>query len=94
MSAHRPRILVIDDEAQIHLFLSPALEAAGYEALRADTAAEGLAMIATRAPDAVILDLGLPDMDGKEALGRARRSGCDLRAKLNRAPRAGRCADR
>jgi len=72
MSAHRPRILVIDDEPQIHRFLGPALEAAGYEPLRADTATQGLAAIASRAPDAVILDLGLPDMDGKDALVRAR----------------------
>ncbi len=72
MSAHRPRILVIDDEPQIHRFLAPALEAADYEPMRADTAAEGLAAIARRAPDAVVLDLGLPDMDGKEALVRAR----------------------
>jgi two-component system KDP operon response regulator KdpE len=72
MSAHRPRILVIDDEPQIHRFLGPALEAAGYEPVRADTAAQGLAAIAGRAPDAVILDLGLPDMDGKDALIRAR----------------------
>jgi two-component system KDP operon response regulator KdpE len=72
MSAHRPRILVIDDEPQIHRFLGPALEAAGYEPLRADTGAEGLAAIARRPPDAVVLDLGLPDMDGKEALTRAR----------------------
>jgi two-component system KDP operon response regulator KdpE len=72
MSAHRPRILVIDDEPQIHRFLGPALEAAGYEPMRADTAAQGLAAIASRAPDAVILDLGLPDMDGKDALIRAR----------------------
>jgi two-component system KDP operon response regulator KdpE len=72
MSAHRPRILVIDDEPQIHRFLSPALEAAGYEPDRADTALEGLSAIARRAPDAVVLDLGLPDMDGKEALVRAR----------------------
>jgi two-component system, OmpR family, KDP operon response regulator KdpE len=72
MSAHRPRILVIDDEPQIHRFLGPALEAAGYEPLRADSALEGLAAIARRAPDAVILDLGLPDMDGKDALVRAR----------------------
>ena len=72
MSAHRPRILVIDDEPQIHRFLGPALEAAGYEPIRADTAAQGLAAIAGRAPDAVILDLGLPDMDGKDALIRAR----------------------
>lgn len=68
----RPRILVVDDEPQIHRFLAPALEVAGYEPLRADTAEAGLREIARRAPDAVILDLGLPDMDGKDALSRAR----------------------
>jgi two-component system KDP operon response regulator KdpE len=72
MSAHRPRILVIDDEAQIHRFLGPALDASGYEHVRADTAAAGLREIARKAPDAVVLDLGLPDLDGKEALTRAR----------------------
>lgn len=72
MSPHRPRIVVIDDEPQIHRFLTPALEAAGFEAVRADTAEAGLREIARRAPDAVILDLGLPDMDGKAALERAR----------------------
>ncbi len=72
MSPHRPRILVIDDEPQIHRYLGPALEAAGYAPIRADNAAQGLAAIASRAPDAVILDLGLPDMDGKDALVRAR----------------------
>jgi two-component system KDP operon response regulator KdpE len=72
MSAHKPRILVIDDEPQIHRFLGPALEAAGYEPVRAETAAAGLASIAQRPPEAVILDLGLPDMDGKQALTRAR----------------------
>ena len=72
MSAHRPRILVIDDEPQIHRFLSPALEAAGYEPIRADDATAGLKIIAGHPPDAVILDLGLPDMDGKQALEKAR----------------------
>ena len=72
MSDFRPRILVIDDEPQIHRFLGPALDAAGYEPVRADTAAEGLREIARKAPDAVILDLGLPDMDGKDALAKAR----------------------
>ena len=66
------RILVIDDEAQIHRFLKPALEAAGYEVERAETAAEGLRLAAGRAPDAVLLDLGLPDMDGQEVLQRLR----------------------
>ncbi|MGV9009232.1 response regulator [Brevundimonas sp.] len=72
MSAVRPRILVIDDEPQIHRFLSPALDAAGYEAKRADSGQEGLRGIALWSPDAVVLDLGLPDMDGKDVLTRAR----------------------
>jgi len=72
MSAHKPRILVIDDEPQIHRFLGPALDAAGYEPVRADTGVAGLSAIAQRPPDAVILDLGLPDIDGKDVLTRAR----------------------
>lgn len=72
MSPYRPRILIIDDEPQIHRFLSPALDAAGYEPIPAFTATEGLSALAKRAPDAVVLDLGLPDMDGKDALVRAR----------------------
>ncbi|NBW07409.1 MAG: response regulator [Caulobacteraceae bacterium] len=72
MSAVRPRVLVIDDEAQIHRFLSPALDAAGYEPRRADSGQEGLRAIALWSPDAVVLDLGLPDMDGKDVLTRAR----------------------
>jgi two-component system KDP operon response regulator KdpE len=66
------RILVVDDEPQLHRFLKPALEAAGYQVERADTAAEGLRLAATRSPAAVLLDLGLPDMDGHQALERLR----------------------
>ncbi len=72
MSAARPTILVIDDEPQIHRFLSPALDAAGYNARRAGSGQEGLRAIALWSPDAVVLDLGLPDMDGKDVLTRAR----------------------
>ncbi|MET3667210.1 winged helix-turn-helix domain-containing protein [Caulobacter sp. 1776] len=72
MSAVRQRILVIDDEPQIHRFLGPALDAAGYEPLRADGGQEGLRAIALWSPDAVVLDLGLPDMDGKAVLEKAR----------------------
>ncbi|WP_201462710.1 response regulator [Brevundimonas aurantiaca] len=72
MTAVRPQILVIDDEPQIHRFLSPALDAAGYEPKRADSGQEGLRAIALWNPDAVVLDLGLPDMDGKDVLTRAR----------------------
>jgi two-component system, OmpR family, KDP operon response regulator KdpE len=61
-------ILVIDDEPQIQRFLRPSLEAAGYQPLAAVNGAEALKLIATRAPDVVVLDLGLPDMDGKEVI--------------------------
>lgn len=69
----RARILVVDDEKQIHRFLAPALQAAGYAVEPAMTAAEGLRLAASRAPDVVLLDLGLPDMDGQEALVQLRR---------------------
>lgn len=72
MSASRTTVLVIDDEAQIHRFLSPALDAAGFDPKRADNGQEGLRAIALWNPDAVVLDLGLPDMDGKDVLIRAR----------------------
>ena len=72
MSASRPRILVIDDEPQIHRFLGPAMEAAGYDYVRAEDGAAGLKEIARRAPDAVVLDLGLPDLDGRAVHDRAR----------------------
>ena len=67
-----PRVLVIDDEAQIRRFLDIGLRAEGYEVLQAATAAEGLAQAATREPDLVILDLGLPDRDGHEVLSELR----------------------
>ena len=66
------RVLVVDDEPQIQRFLKPALSAAGYEVLQALTGAEALRMLATMAPDAVILDLGLPDMDGKDVITNVR----------------------
>ena len=72
MSASRTTILVIDDEPQIHRFLSPALDAAGFDPKRADSGQEGLRAIALWNPDVVVLDLGLPDMDGKDVLARAR----------------------
>jgi two-component system KDP operon response regulator KdpE len=68
----RLRILVVDDEPQIHRFLAPALNAAGYEAVRAETGRQALSEIARKPPDAVVLDLGLPDIDGREVLEKAR----------------------
>ncbi|HET9686653.1 MAG TPA: winged helix-turn-helix domain-containing protein [Pseudolabrys sp.] len=64
--------LVIDDEAAILRFLKPALEANNYDMTSAGTVAEGLKRIAAEAPDIVLLDLGLPDGDGKDVIRRAR----------------------
>ncbi|SIR35828.1 two-component system, OmpR family, KDP operon response regulator KdpE [Rhizobium sp. RU20A] len=69
---NQSRILVVDDEPQIQRFLKPSLTAAGYEVVEAETGAEALKAVATRAPDLVILDLGLPDMDGKEVIASLR----------------------
>lgn len=66
------RILVVDDEPQIQRFLKPALNAAGYDVVQAGTGAEALKAVATAAPDVLILDLGLPDMDGKEVIAQLR----------------------
>jgi len=68
----QPRILVVDDEPQILRFLQPALEASGYAMLHAETGRAALHAAANSAPDLVILDLGLPDMDGKEVLAQLR----------------------
>lgn len=69
----KPRILVIDNEPQIHRFLGPALSAAGYQPVRAECGEEGLTLLATRTPAALILDLALPDLEGMKVIERARR---------------------
>lgn len=68
----KTRVLVVDDEAAILRFLKPALEANDYEMNSAGTVAEALKRIAAEAPDVVLLDLGLPDGDGKDVIRRAR----------------------
>lgn len=66
------RILVVDDEPQIQRFLKPALIASDYDVIVAGTAREAKHLAVTRAPDLVILDLGLPDRDGKEVIAELR----------------------
>jgi len=61
-------IIVIEDEAQIRRFLRTTLASEGYQVIEAETGKQGLTEAATRKPDLIILDLGLPDMDGIEVI--------------------------
>lgn len=72
MSESLPRVLVVDDEPQIQRFLRPSLGANGYDMIEAATGAEALRRAAADAPDVVVLDLGLPDMDGKDVIRQLR----------------------
>ena len=71
MKPHRIA-LIIDDEKQIRRLLRMALEGADHQVFEAETGQSGLEEIAYRRPDIVLLDLGLPDMDGVKALRRLR----------------------
>ena len=66
------RILVVDDEPAILRFLKPALEANEYSMTSASSVAEAIKRIASDAPDVVVLDLGLPDGDGKDVIRQVR----------------------
>ncbi len=65
-------ILVIDDELQIRRLLEITLTASGYKVYEAATGKEGLIAAATHHPQLIILDLGLPDVDGQQVLGNLR----------------------
>ncbi len=67
-----PRVLVVDDELQIRRFLRIALEANGYRVYETDRGGAAVQEAARLRPDVVILDIGLPDMDGLEVLRRLR----------------------
>jgi two-component system KDP operon response regulator KdpE len=68
----KPVVLVVDDEPAILRFLKPALEANGYEVAAAATAGEATKRIAAEHPEIVVLDLGLPDSDGKDVIREVR----------------------
>lgn len=72
MSEPMPHILVVDDERPIRRFLSTALGARGYAVQEASTGEEALAAVVIDEPDVIILDLGLPDLDGIDVVRRLR----------------------
>ena len=71
-SSSAVKVLIIDDETQIRKFLDIALRAQGYKTLLAETGQQGLETLALHGADLVVLDLGLPDLDGLEVLSQLR----------------------
>ena len=69
----RPQILVVDDEPQIRRFLEPSLIASGYDVICASTGTEAVRLVSKTKIEVVVLDLGLPDMDGKDVIASVRR---------------------
>ncbi len=70
----QPLILIVDDEPQIQRFLRHALAASGYDLELASSASQALRLFKSRKPDIVVLDLGLPDLDGKSVIGQIRQT--------------------
>lgn len=68
MTEHTNTIIVIEDERQIRRFIIASLENAGLQVYSAETGQQGLIEVGTRKPDTVVLDLGLPDMEGVEVI--------------------------
>jgi two-component system KDP operon response regulator KdpE len=66
------RLLIVEDDAQIRRFLRISLEANGFEIVETRLGAEALALCAESQPDLLVLDLGLPDIDGREVVRRLR----------------------
>ena len=69
-----PRILLVDDEVAIQRAVGPLLRSRGYEVDIVGTGTEALTMFTERAPDLIVLDLGLPDLEGTEVCRRVRRT--------------------
>ncbi|MBF5003967.1 two-component system response regulator KdpE [Diaphorobacter caeni] len=68
MNQATPRILLVEDDSGIRRFVRLALEDEGWQVFEAETARRGLIEAASRQPDVVVLDLGLPDADGKSVI--------------------------
>ena len=74
MSNNKYKILVVEDDRSILGMIQAVLDSNGYQVLTAQRCQQGILMLSSHVPDLVVLDLGLPDMDGEEFIRIARRS--------------------
>ena len=74
MSNNKYKILVVEDDRNILSMIQTVLDTNGYQVLTAQRCQQGILMLTSHVPDLVVLDLGLPDMDGEEFIRTARRS--------------------
>ena len=72
MSSNKYKILIVEDDRNIASFIQTSMEANGYQVLTAERCGQGMLVYASHRPDLVILDLGLPDMDGEEFIRQIR----------------------
>ena len=73
MSNNKYKILLVEDDHKIASFVQTVLETNGYQVLQAERCQQGIMLLSSHVPDLVVLDLGLPDMDGEEFIRVARR---------------------
>ena len=74
MGNNKYKVLIVEDDRNISSFVQTILEANGYQALTAERCQQGLLVCSSHMPDIVVLDLGLPDMDGEEFIRQARKT--------------------
>src|SRR5258706_16397943 len=72
MRESKPSVLVVEDEKQMRKFVQLSLDANGYTVIEAETGEDGIKQAAAYTPDLILLDLGLPDMDGLAVIARIR----------------------
>ncbi len=73
MGNNKYKVLIVEDDRSISRFVQAILESNGYQVLSAERCGQGLLVYASHMPDLVVLDLGLPDMDGEEFIRQVRR---------------------
>jgi CheY-like chemotaxis protein len=85
MAGTAPTVLIVDDDRNLRWLYQAELDSAGYRTLVAENGRQAIEIAATEAPDVVVMDIRMPEMDGLEAMGRILRDRARTRVILNTA---------